>query len=346
MHTRRVFLKNLLGFGALLLPWSPLPQALSQTLSDLTGGTQAGVILPPPPPPVAPSVVGKEILNRTALEDIAALADPLMQGREAGAKGEIQASAYLSKQMSALGLQPRGDLGAGYAHTFTIPALHKQFVQGRLTFTLGSADNLRVPSANLLGVLPGQTEELLILCAHYDHLGVYQGNLYPGANDNASGVACVLSVVRRLLRENRLLHHTLLIAFWSAEESGFNGSQAFIAHPSAPLSAIRAVLNIDTVGNGTTGDFRLWGGDNLTSRALRQAGAALNFGALPDDTSGHNSDQLSFTRAGIPAATLLAREWLTKNHTPEDTLDIISPEQISAAEELVYQALLLLDQGI
>ncbi|MDR3289030.1 MAG: M20/M25/M40 family metallo-hydrolase [Peptococcaceae bacterium] len=348
MRTRRFFLKSLLGLGAVILPWTGFPQQMAKALEGMFNGFSAKLSLPPPASPPDTIVAGdeeKENLYRSALEDIIVLTGPEMQGREAGTAGEIKAAEYLTGQMRALGLQPKGDDGAGFAQAFTIPAVHKIVVSNRLTFTLGNDDSLRTPSANLLGVLPGATEETVILSAHYDHLGIYQGQIYPGANDNASGVACVLDVIRRLLREEIKLRRTLLIGFWGAEESGYNGSKAFISRPVLPLSQIKAVLNVDTVGNGVTGDFLLWGkNENVAVQAVRQAADLAGCSAVLTPNSAHNSDQLSFAQAGIPAVTLLTRDWLRNNHTPQDVVDSLSLEQMAKASEIIYEAIRALDQ--
>lgn len=119
-----------------------------------------------------------------------------------------------------------------------------------------------------------QTQEIILLSAHYDHLGVFEERVYPGANDNASGVGCILDVIRRIIREAEVPKRTIVIAFWSAEEMGFVGSQAFVQSPSFTLNQIHAVLNADSVGNGMVGNFALWGdGKNPAVNAIQLAAA-------------------------------------------------------------------------
>lgn len=338
MQTRRAFIKLILGLGASVLPWSFLPQRLSQRVRDELGRPPVELLLP-----VATQQGQKidlESLNRTAMEDIYVLAAPDMQGRKAGSAGEAKAADYLAAQLSMLGLRPMGDPNTGFIQAFTIPPVIETRVNGRLTFRPGDAGKLRFPSVNLLGGLMGEsTAEIIMLSAHYDHLGIFEGQLYPGANDNASGVGCILDVMRRLLREGQVPKRTLVIAFWSAEEMGFVGSQAFVQAAPFPIQQIKAVLNVDTVGNGMIGNFALWAeGENIAVDALRQAALECGASALVVPSAGHNSDHISFARAHIPAVTLLAKEWLTKNHTPEDTIAFVKPEQISLASEMIYRA--------
>ena len=342
MQTRRVFLKALLGLGAFVLPWSFLPTRLEEGIKTGLGHPPVKLLLPPVIQ--LNSVIDENSLSRTAMDDIFALTGSEMQGRKAGSVGEAKAAEYLSSQLSILGLKPMGDPKTGFTQAFTIPPVIETRVNGRLTFRPGEKRNLRTPSVNLLGGLVGEkTEEIILLSAHYDHLGVFEGRVYPGANDNASGVGCVLDVMRRILREGKTPKRTIVLAFWSAEEMGFVGSQAFVHASSFPLHQIQAVLNVDTVGNGMIGDFALWAdGENTAVKAIRQAASECGASALLTPTAGHNSDSVSFASAGIPAVTLMTQDWLYKNHTPEDTTALLKLEQIHLASEIMYQAVLIL----
>lgn len=340
MQTRRVFLKTLFGLGAILLPWSVIPARWGGLIQTELGHPPVELLLPPEPKPKPTKGMDFESLNRTAMDDILTLTAPEMQGRKAGSVGEAKAADYLSSQLSMLGLKPMGDQKTGFIQAFTIPPVLETKVNGRLTFRPGENRNLRTPSVDLLGGLIGEkADEVIILSAHYDHLGVFEGQVYPGANDNASGVGCILDVMRRILREGKPPKRTLVIAFWSAEEMGYVGSQAFVQTPSIPLNQIKAVLNADTVGNGTIGDFALWSdGENIAVKAVHQAATDCGASAMLTPTGGHNSDSVSFSSAGIPAVTIMARDWLYKNHTPEDTPALLKQGQIHLASEILYRA--------
>ena len=342
MQTRRVFIKTLLGMGAIFLPWSLLPAGVGEALKNGLGHPSVDLVLPPT---IKPSnAIKGESLNRSAMDDILTLAGSEMQGRKAGSVGEAKAAEYLATQLSMLGLKPMGDPKTGFAQGFTIPPVSETRVNGRLTFRPGENQKLRTPSVNLLGGLMGENQqEVILLSAHFDHLGIFEGHLYPGANDNASGVGCVLDVMRRILREGKTPKRTIVLAFWSAEEMGFVGSESFVRASSFPLHQIKAVLNADTVGNGMIGDFALWAdGANVAVKAVRQAAAEAGASALLTPPAGHNSDSVSFAEANIPAVTLMARDWLYKNHTPDDTTALLKPEQISLATDILYRAVHLL----
>jgi len=321
-----------------MLPWSFLPSRLGEAIK--TGLVHPPVNLLLPTATQLNNAINTESLSRTAMDDIMALTAPEMQGRKAGSVGETKAAEYLSSQLRMLGIKPIGDPKTGFAQVFTIPPVLETRVNGRLTFRGGKNISLRTPSVNLLGGLMGEKpQEVVLLSAHYDHLGIFEGNLYAGANDNASGVGCILDVMRRILREGNVPKRTIVLAFWSAEEMGYVGSEAFVHSSPFALQQIKAVLNADTVGNGTLGNFALWGdGENTAVKAIRQAAEECGSSAILTPTAGHNSDSVSFASAGIPAVTLMTYDWLNKNHTPEDTTALLNPEQIVLASEIMYRA--------
>ena len=91
------------------------------------------------------------------------------------------------------------------------------------------------------------------------------------------------------------------------------------------------------------GDFALWAdGDNPVFKAILQASTEAGASAQKTSQATHNSDSISFTSAGIPAVTLMARDWLYKNHTTEDSIALLKPEQIQLAVEIVYRAVRIL----
>lgn len=291
---------------------------------------EAGQNLPKPSP---------EVFARKAIDDIRILSSADMQGRRAGTAGETKALVYLQEQLEALHLKAFGDDREW--QTFSIPFMEERVINGRALFRPDVSDSLRMPAANILAGLTGKSPEgTVIISAHFDHLGIYNGKLCPGANDNASGVGCVLEVMRRLVKESGTGTRpriNIVAAFWGAEEMGFLGSQYFVKKPTIPLSQVKAVINYDTVGNGEKKDFILWStGDspliNSVKKAVQKNGAEIESTA----GQGYNSDQISFAGTGVPAVTILSKEWLAKNHTPEDDMSLINEEKLETACNILY----------
>ncbi|WP_088226191.1 M20/M25/M40 family metallo-hydrolase [Desulfosporosinus sp. FKB] len=343
MTTRRGFLKCLAAVGATILPWYRWTELFnrsnhqavqaSTSISCSTKQTSGSVLL-----------ADHSYINRTAMDDISVLTQANIAGRRAGTVGEEKAAAYLIEQMRGLGLEPLGDLmdnsNRNFTNSFTIYPVVEEFYNGRLTFRPGNPNELRTPSANVIGGLIGTNpNESVILSAHYDHLGVFQGNLYPGANDNASGVGCILDVMRRLIKESVKPKRNVVLAFWSAEEMGFVGSYSFVQKPTFLHNGIQSVFNVDTVGNGPLGEFALWANsDNKAVRVIQSSAEENNARALLTPNNGYNSDQVYFNLDHVPAVTLMARDWLNKNHTPEDVPDFVNPKKIHIASDILYSA--------
>ncbi len=109
----------------------------------------------------------------------------------------------------------------------------------------------RQQAANVIGILDGadpeRRNEYVLLSAHYDHLQARDGQVYNGADDNASGTATVLEIAQAFTIGERP-KRSILVIFHTAEEVGLLGSKYFVTHPTVPLNAIVANLNVDMVG--------------------------------------------------------------------------------------------------
>ncbi|MCS6815743.1 MAG: M20/M25/M40 family metallo-hydrolase [Blastocatellia bacterium] len=116
----------------------------------------------------------------------------------------------------------------------------------RITF-----ETHRQQAANVIGILDGadpeRRNEYVLLSAHYDHLQTRDGQIYNGADDDASGTATVLEIAQAFTIGERP-KRSILVIFHTAEEVGLLGSKYFVTHPTVPLTAIVANLNLDMVG--------------------------------------------------------------------------------------------------
>lgn len=338
MHAWRTYLKIIAGAAAFLLPWTAVPQVWEQRITGLEAKPAVQLVLPQDYGAIGQKP-SNQILSRKAIEDIRVLSSAEMQGRKAGTAGETKALVYLEGQVTALNLKAYGN--NRYWQMFSIPPMEEKIINGRALLRPVENDPLRMPAANILAGIPGEDqEETLIISAHFDHLGEYQGKLSPGANDNASGVGCVLEVMRRLVQDDYEGIHprcNITAIFWSAEEMGLLGSKYFVKNPLIPLSRIKAVINFDTVGNGDTQKFILWSnGDCPWLADLKEAFLSNGAEITPAVRQGHLSDDASFTGTGVPAVTVLSRDWLSKNHTPEDDISLINEEKLEVAVNSLY----------
>lgn len=172
----------------------------------------------------------------------------------------------------------------------------------------------RIEGANVLGLLPGsdpqKAQELVVLTAHHDHLGVglpdeRGDSIYNGARDNAAGCAQVLAIARVLASLPRPAR-SVLVAFVDGEESGLLGSAYLAANPPAPPGRLAAVVNYDG-GNifGRTRDVAQVGRGKSTLDAILDAEAAKQGRVVvpdpfPDRGSFYRSDHFSLARVGVP----------------------------------------------
>src|SRR5436190_5713189 len=181
---------------------------------------------------------------RRILADVRFLADDSQEGRGVGTAGLERSGAYIKEGFGRAGLQ------ASF-QDFTIP----QDAPAALHTSLAGS-----PTRNVIAVIPGASPqwrgELVVVGAHYDHLGKggfgaldpdSTGRVHNGADDNASGTAALLEV-GRLLASRKPARTTVLVAF-SGEELGTLGSSYFVQHPTPqPIDSLYAMLNMDMVG--------------------------------------------------------------------------------------------------
>lgn len=122
------------------------------------------------------------------------------------------------------------------------------------------------PAKNIWGVIPGESDSMIVVAAHYDHLGTMgdgykymkQGQLYhegavrfPGAHDNASGVAAALDIAR--MYQNEKPRYTLVFLFLAGEEAGLKGSTYAAEHPPLDFSMVKLLINLDLFCGGDEG---------------------------------------------------------------------------------------------
>lgn len=296
----------------------------------LAGALALGGQLPPPPGAQAPALPDSAALLRT----VRVLAADSMEGRRAGTPGAARARRYLVDRFKALGLRP---LGAGFEHPFPL-------------------SNGAATGVNLLALIPGTASagRYLVLSAHYDHLGMRGGEVYNGADDNASGTAAVLALAAALRNQPPL--HSVIIALFDAEESGLLGARAFLANLPSPVAraALALNVNLDMVGHSENGE--LWAAGARHSPALApvlQAVAARapvrlrlgHDGAGPGKDWTGDSDHAVFHQAGIPFVYFGVEDH-KDYHRPTDDPETLTPAFFAGAVKTMLEAVRALDGAV
>jgi Tol biopolymer transport system component len=210
-----------------------------------------------------------------------------------------------------------------------------------LTQTLSgrvAVKNTFVTTSNLAGIIPGKgplANEVVVIGAHYDHLG-YGGEhsmkpnvhaIHNGADDNASGDASILGIAQSLKQSLAGLdsRRTVLVCLFSGEESGLAGSGYFVDHTPIPLERMKAMINLDMVGDLRDNGLAAFGAESAPEwKPLieREATVAKLKVAASGDGYGP-SDQTSFYARRIPVLHFFtgAHE---RYHTPEDKADTLN----------------------
>lgn len=270
-------------------------------------------------------------LQQGLKEHLQVLCSEQMAGREGGSRGEAEAALYLAKFLQEKGLKPAGE-GETYFQAFPLKEYEPILQDGRMTLRPVSSLQKRT-SENVLALLEGRKKEVIVVSAHYDHLGVIKGELYPGANDNASGVSVVLEIINGLAGQKPA--RTILFAFWGSEEKGLLGSKYFCANPTIPLGKIKCMVNFDTLGNIKDGKMLLgWlGTENQVTKEITESLTEQGWQISWENDSRHSSDHFSFRQKDVPSFTLLSPAWLENNHT---SLDTVKEIKIGPLEDLVH----------
>ena len=254
------------------------------------------------------------------------LADDTFEGREAGSPGGRAAGIYLVKALQRLSFEGGGYRGA-YFQSF---------------------DN---GYRNVLAVIPGSDVELhrevLVIGAHYDHIGYGThgssngpiGFIHNGADDNASGTAALLEISEAFKTLEEPPRRTVLFAFWDGEEKGLLGSKYWVRHPTVALDRVVMSINLDMIGRLTddgvqvSGSRSSYGLRQWLCRLNRSTDLALFFPWKIDD----DSDHWSFFENNIP--TLMFHTGLHEDyHRPSDDAHRLNMEGMHQVTELVFRS--------
>ena len=195
-------------------------------------------------------------------------------------------------------------------------------------------ETTRATVDNVLAWLPGQTDEYLIIGAHYDHLGRGNvdslapsqiGQVHPGADDNASGTAGVLELARLLAPERGKLKRSVLFMDFAGEELGLLGSAEWVKQPTRPLDKAVAMINMDMIGRIKDDKVYIGGvGTGSTFKSVldqAEKEAPFKFEASPGGYS--SSDHTSFVAKKIPVLFFFSGLH-SDYHKPSDTWDKIN----------------------
>lgn len=242
-----------------------------------------------------------------------------LKGRLTGSEEINIAAHFIAREFEKAGVSPVAG-NRGYFSDFSFVSSSQQYIEG----------------VNIVAALPGKSkkEELIIFCAHYDHVGTKATNpsegfpqtalkdpedsIYNGANDNGTGTTAVI-LLAKYFAQQAINERTILFITFAGEEFGLRGSYQFANTINA--KAVKAVINIEMIGRGLSGKdaFPFHTGPktnalvNIINKRLKKIpkdslGRAMYFikDPYPNESLLTRSDNFPFALKGIPACTLMS----------------------------------------
>lgn len=230
---------------------------------------------------------------------------------------------------------------AGSNQPYTISPLNAKSLYIKSTIKSST-----VEVKNIIGRIEGNNpDEIIVIGAHYDHVGMNAGYIWNGADDNGSGTVGVMTIARALTETGRKPGKTIIIALWTAEEEGLLGSKYFVKNLGFPVKNIKLNVNFDMISRYITDDqpkkvvmtytstnksFR-----DITVSNLKKYGIDLDIDYQPSADPPGGTDHRSFVEAGIPVMRFKPghRE---EYHTPYDEISTIDWDIMEKITRICY----------
>ncbi len=267
--------------------------------------------------PFSPAQEKPDAMGNNILAEMGFLASDAMNGRGSGTHDELVAATYLASQLRQIGIEPAGD--------------HGRYIQNVVT-VLDNRSGGKVPwtTRNVLGILRGRDEhlkdEVILLTAHLDHLGIRKpvngDSIYNGADDDASGCVAVLQLAAAMA-QGEAPKRTVVFAFFGSEETGGQGNQFFLDHLPVPLKSVVANLEFEMIGrpDSAVKPDELWltGFDRSDlGPELAKHGARLVADPHPKEQFFTRSDNYALAKKGVIAHTVSSFGLHADYHQPSD----------------------------
>ena len=202
-----------------------------------------------------------------------------------------------------------------------------------------TVDSKIIRARNVVGVLPGKdTSEIIVIGAHYDHLGIHDGWIWNGADDNASGTVGMMTIAKACMATGEIPEKTIVFCAWTGEEKGLLGSEYFADHP---YNRSKIILNLnfdmisrddkeDTLGVKCTMNYTKAYPvlEELTAKNVGDFGLNLDVNFRPAERPGGGSDHASFSRKDIPVIYFEAG-FPPEYHQSSDHIELVNPTKMT-----------------
>lgn len=268
-----------------------------------------------------------------------------MQGRNTGTEGQKKAGRYLISQYKAMGISypPAAD---GWYQTVPAEFMARSFSNTKLD-----------TSENIWAFIPGseKPDEILVISAHYDHVGTKNGEIYNGADDDGSGTTALLEIAQAFMdakKDGYAPKRSILFLHVTGEEHGLYGSKYYSEHPLYPLANTIADLNVDMIGrrddaHAADGNYVYVIGSDRLSTDLHNINEEANkkythlnldytFNARNDPNQFYfRSDHYNFAKKGVPIIFYFNGVH-ADYHRPGDTPDKIEYDLQQKRAQLIF----------
>lgn len=253
--------------------------------------------------------------KKELLKHVKSLSSDAFEGRRTGTKGAVKARKYIINQFHTLKVEP---LGKSFEQSFSFSKKRKVF-----------------EAVNILGLIKGIEfpKKYIVISAHYDHEGIYNGDIFNGADDNASGVSALIAFAAYF--KNNPPRHSIILAAFDAEELELRGSKYFVKNPIlSPSKKIVLNLNMDMISRSDKKELVVCGAsynkelkkiiDNRRwSTQIKLISGHDGYDGLDDWT--YASDHANFHKKGIPFLYFGVEDH-KDYHEPSDTFENIHHE--------------------
>ncbi|RFS23378.1 peptidase M20 [Chitinophaga silvatica] len=286
----------------------------------------------------SPAFSQKAIDSSALMKDVQKLSSDQFEGRKTGTKGSRLAQFYIIDRFKQIGIKP-------FNGTFEYPFFFQK-------------DDRRIMGTNIYGYIPGQLNSVIVITAHYDHLGIRNNgeskdSIYNGADDNASGIGGLLALAKYFKQHPP--RYTMIFAALDAEEAGLEGSKAFLKSPPVPIEQMRLNINMDMIAHNDKNELYVCGTYQFPDLKKYVAQVAdrssVKLIAGHDNPSqGHDdwtnqSDQYEFFQQKIPFLYFGVEDHPDYHHA-SDEFNTINPSFYYNAVQTILDAVKTLDSGL
>lgn len=284
------------------------------------------------------------ITSKDLIKHLTIVASDDMQGRETGSKGQKKAGEYLINHYKS--------------NAISFPKGATDFYQKIPAAFLNAKRNDNLPdSENIWAYIEGseKPDEIIVISAHYDHVGIKDGEVYNGADDDGSGTVALLEIAQAFeiaKKEGHGPKRSILFLHMTGEEHGLLGSSYYSENPLFPMTKTITDINIDMIGrhdefhNDSSNYVYLIGSDYLSTDLFNICEAAnknyvkLSLDYKFNDRADPNrfyfrSDHYNFAKNGIPSVFLFSGVH-ADYHKPTDEVDKIEFEALKKRTQLAF----------